>query len=142
MRCYKGAVAARATATFVFVPTDARETTRSSECGYCGSSAANSDDHIPPETIYASPLPFPRPSVRACPSCHNRQTTLDDEYFGDTILNYHRVSDLPQARAELAAMFRGIAKPKKRKYLSGDGAAPKTESRPDSYIGLNLTALR
>lgn len=73
-------------------------------------------DHIPPQTMYARPLPHPRPNVPACRRCHNVQTGRDDVHFRDTVLNYFRVTGLPQAQQQLTAMLRRLEDPKQQNY--------------------------
>jgi len=85
------------------------------ECAYCGLPTADTDDHIPPKSIYQKPGPSHAPSVKACASC-NHGASQDDEYFRDTVLMYYRVADLPQAQQQFEAMFRAVRNPNKRKY--------------------------
>ncbi len=99
-------------------------------------------DHIPPETIYARPLPHPRPSVPACRRCHNVQTSRDDQHFRDTVLNYFRVTGLPQAQQQLAAMLSGLKDPQQQKYRAAmTRRLGKAELRTPSglYLGRRTT---
>jgi hypothetical protein len=85
------------------------------ECAYCGSASADTDDHVPPKSIYSAPLPPDVPTVKACASC-NAGASNDDEYFRDVVVKYHRVADLPQAQQQVDAMIRAAGKPAKRRY--------------------------
>jgi hypothetical protein len=89
--------------------------TASYECAYCGSTAGDTDDHVPPKSIYSAPLPSDPPTVKACAPC-NAGASQDDEYFRDVVVKYHRVADLPQAQEQVEAMIRAAGKPAKRRY--------------------------
>lgn len=88
------------------------------ECAYCGEMAITTMDHIPPKNIYCEPRPpnDKLPQVDACNKCHNKKTSLDDEYFRDIVIKSHLVSDRPQVQPLLEKMFRGLSYPKKKKY--------------------------
>ena len=88
---------------------------RKYECTYCGQVKEVTDDHIPPKSIYKDPMPSCLPTVKSCAEC-NQGSSEDDEYFRDTVLKYHAVSGKPQAKKQLAAMYRAATIPQKRKY--------------------------
>jgi len=85
------------------------------ECTYCGAPDANTDDHIPPRSIYATPGPALPPNVKSCVTCNNG-ASADDEYFRDVVVKYHRVADLPQAQQQIGAMLRAAKLPAKERY--------------------------
>ena len=104
------------------------------ECAYCGRVAPASDDHVPPASIYSSPPPANAPTVKACVAC-NTGASLDDEYFRDCILKYHRVYERPAAKSQVSAMLRAAAKPQKRKYID---ATPEPLHEFETPGGLRL----
>ncbi|MCE5250268.1 hypothetical protein LLG96_08615 [bacterium] len=85
------------------------------ECAYCGQFKAATDDHVPPKSIFKDPKPLELPTVKSCAQC-NQGASDDDEYFRDTVVKYYAVADKPQAKDQLAAMYRAATKSKKRKY--------------------------
>lgn len=86
-------------------------------CVYCGAAGARSKDHIPPRGIYSTDNPPPgAPWVRACGTC-NGGFSKDDEYFRDTVLKHHVVSDLPAAQSQIDRMLRAMGNPKKLGYV-------------------------
>lgn len=86
------------------------------ECAYCGQLGASTKDHVPAKCLYLRPLPRDLPTVRACTSC-NAGASDDDEYFRDTVLKWHRVSDKPQVQPLVGKMLRAISLPQKRAYV-------------------------
>jgi hypothetical protein len=88
------------------------------ECAYCGIPGADTDDHIPPRSIYAQPTPASRPLVKSCLTCNNGASD-DDEYFRDVVVRHSHISTLPQAQRQLWAMFRAAGKPAKVTYARG-----------------------
>lgn len=93
------------------------------ECAYCGRLADCTEDHIPPRGIYNVPPPAAPPWVWACDRCHGATESLDDEYFRDTVVKHHLVSDLPKAQHAINKMFRGLAHPQKAGYAQASYAA-------------------
>src|ERR1043166_1313748 len=51
------------------------------QCAYCGAVENLDKDHVPPKGIFPKPRPSNLITVPACPKCHSRQTSKDDEYF-------------------------------------------------------------
>ncbi len=74
------------------------------ECAYCGSPDAKTDDHIPAKSIYKPGVNAP-PRVKACDACNNGASD-GDEYLRDILLRHYLVADLPGAERQVAAMFR------------------------------------
>jgi hypothetical protein len=84
------------------------------QCAYCGQPASG-EDHIPPQSLLRGVPRGKRPHVPACSAC-NTGASNDDEYFRDTVLKYHRVSDKPEAQSGIEAMVRGVRNARKRWY--------------------------
>jgi hypothetical protein len=85
------------------------------ECAYCGAQTATTDDHIPAKGLFAKGTKTSLVTVKACAAC-NQGASADDEYFRDTVLKHHRISELPQAQAQIRAMLRSAAHPRKSRY--------------------------
>lgn len=106
------------------------------ECAYCGALEAHTKDHVPAKCLYLHPLPNDLPTVRACRSC-NSGASQDDEYFRDTVLQWHRVTDKPQVQPLVAKMLRGIALPQKSAYAAMTLSAL-TEMEVTTAAGISL----
>lgn len=106
------------------------------ECAYCGALGADTKDHVPAKCLYLRPLPNDPPTVRACASC-NTGASDDDEYFRDTVLQWHRVADKPQVQPLVSKMLRGMALPQKRAYASMTLSAM-TEMEVTTAAGISL----
>jgi hypothetical protein len=78
---------------------------------------ADTDDHIPPRALFAKRTGSRLVTVKSCRRC-NEGVSDDDEYFRDTVLKYHRVSELPRAESQVAAMLRAAANPRKARYTA------------------------
>lgn len=76
---------------------------------------AETDDHIPPQSVLLEVPRRDRPFVRSCNACNNGASD-DDEYFRDTVAKYHRVADKPAVAPLIEKMVRAMANPKKRGY--------------------------
>jgi hypothetical protein len=100
------------------------------ECAYCGSPAAATDDHIPARNIYAEPRPANPPKVKSCLACNNGASD-DDEYFRDVVVRHRHISALPQAQRRLSAMFRAAGIPAKTTYARGI---------LDSFVNVEVTS--
>jgi hypothetical protein len=85
------------------------------ECAYCAAQTATTDDHIPAKAFFAKGSRPALVTVKACSAC-NQGASADDEYFRDTVVKHHRVAELPQAQAQVAAMLRAAAHPRKQGY--------------------------
>jgi hypothetical protein len=105
-------------------------------CAYCGERLGDTDDHVPPKTIFPKPNAPHLLRVPACSICHGG-TSDDDEYFRDTLVKHHRVADAPQAQAQVEKMLRAAANPKKTKYL-GKTVASLTEVWVRTPAGIDL----
>lgn len=88
---------------------------RVGECGYCGELKPLTQEHVPPKSFYGDVKPPNLPTIRACNDCNNGSSD-DDEYFRDTMVKYHLVSDKPAAAGMRARFMRSVQKPEKRNY--------------------------
>lgn len=102
--------------------------TRAYECAYCGTPTATTTDHIPAKGLFAKEAKVNLLTVKACAAC-NLGASADDQYFRDTVLKHHRVSELPQAQSQIRAMLRSAAHPRKRGY---------TESTLGSFVDVEV----
>lgn len=83
-------------------------------CAHCGG-LAETDDHIPPQSLLLSVPRGDRPSVPSCRPCNNGASD-DDEYFRDTVAKYHRVAEKAAVAPMIDKMVRAMGNPKKRGY--------------------------
>jgi 5-methylcytosine-specific restriction endonuclease McrA len=67
-------------------------------CAYCGSPDDLNKDHVPPKNLFPKPRPNNLIKVPACPICHSRQTSKDDQYFCLKILMREGVQSNPAAK--------------------------------------------
>lgn len=105
------------------------------ECAYCGAIAPATDDHVPPRSFFRGLAQLQLRSVKACEPC-NRGASLDDEYFRDTVLKYHRVSDQSQAQSAVESMMRAMALPAKRQYAAATMSSLRSVEVVDPVSGL------
>jgi hypothetical protein len=84
-------------------------------CAYCGARNSTSDDHIPPESLFADPKPSNLITVPSCERCH-RGTYLDDEYFKTIITLRDEVGEHPDVKKILPSTIRGLKGVAKWKY--------------------------
>jgi hypothetical protein len=93
----------------------ARKRRKVANCAYCGESRLTTLDHVPPQAIYTPRVPKEAPVAPICDAC-NAGTSVDDEYFRDSVLKYHRVADRPIVAPLLERMHRAAQLPAKRAY--------------------------
>ena len=106
------------------------------ECAYCGQLTGTTKDHIPPRSIFLRPLPKNLPTVRACRAC-NAGASDEDEYFRDTVLKWHRVTDKPIVQPLVDSMLRAASMPEKRAYAA-QTLASMSESEVTTASGILL----
>ena len=88
---------------------------KTGECVYCGRYLPLTNDHIPPQALWGKPRPSDLVVVPSCKRC-NGGASKDDEYFKTMIVLKDRAGSHPEAVAIRDSVFRGLAKPKKKKF--------------------------
>lgn len=85
------------------------------ECVYCGKVAPITDDHIPPQNLFAKPRPSNLIKVPSCKECHseNKQVSQDDEYFRLMLTLREDTADHPDVEQLLPIVYRSLARPDK-----------------------------
>jgi hypothetical protein len=83
-------------------------------CVYCGS-AAKSDDHIPPKTIFPKPRPSNLVTVRSCKAC-NEGDSKDDEYFRNVLVFREDSGSTSSGEALWESVRRSLHRPQARKF--------------------------
>jgi len=68
-------------------------------------------DELPPQCLFAAGVPKGIIEVPACHSCHDRQTSRDDEHFKFKLAIHIDADRNPAARALWPSLIRSVAKP-------------------------------
>jgi hypothetical protein len=76
------------------------------ECIYCGSSDADSRDHVPPRALFPSPRPA-LITVPCCSSCNN-SFSKDDTYFRDMLCFRQELAENEAVKQLLPLVIRSI----------------------------------
>lgn len=80
-------------------------------CIYCGSKEQLTRDHIPPKTLFLTPLPSDLITVPCCEKC-NSSFSKDDEYFRNMLVSCEPVCSDSNAQAINQKFLRSIRRPK------------------------------
>ncbi len=83
---------------------------RNQECIYCGKVGPVTDDHIPPQCLFAGDGRTKLIKVPACLKC-NSQASKDDEYFRLVLTLREDVKTHPDVKAILPVVMRSLRKP-------------------------------
>lgn len=84
-------------------------------CVYCGKDA-ETEDHIPPQSLFDSIPPSQLISVPSCFKCNNK-ASIDDEYFRTVHGILETTFENPEVQKILPSVHRGLFHPKKKKFL-------------------------
>lgn len=87
------------------------------ECVYCGHVGPLTIDHVPPQSFCGKPRPSDLVKVPSCKTC-NEGASMDDEYFKTMMVFKERAGDHPEALLIRDSVFRGLAKPQKKRFTS------------------------
>ena len=82
-------------------------------CAYCGTSAPETNDHIPPKNLFPKPLPEDLLTVPCCERCRRGWST-DDEYFRLALLSSSNLADVPTVQPVIDSIFRSLRRPQAR----------------------------
>ena len=78
------------------------------ECAYCeDGDGSETDDHVPPKTIFPKPRPNDLITVPSCAEC-NTGDSKDDEYFRLTMASRGEANDNESAKKVIASAIRGL----------------------------------
>lgn len=107
-------------------------------CVYCGAAGSVTADHVPPKNLFPPPRPSDLVTVPACRRCHSKTTSLDDEYFRNTISMRHDVADHPAVQMIMPSIWRGLERPQAiglAKSLVSSISMTEIFSRGGIYLG-------
>lgn len=110
---------------------------RNRECIYCGKVGPVTDDHIPPECLFAEDDRWNLIKVPSCVKC-NREASKDDEYFRLLTLR-EDVYDHPDVQAVLPVLMRSLRKPEAIRFRLNINR-DLTRLQPRTSAGLVLPA--
>jgi hypothetical protein len=79
---------------------------------YCGKVGPITDDHVPPESLFAKPRPSNLVKVPSCRLC-NSGASMDDEYFKLNLTLRADVVNHPDIKQTLPTVLRSLTKPRK-----------------------------
>ena len=79
------------------------------QCTYC-TSAATTDDHIPPRCLFPTPPPRDLITVPSCQSCNNG-SSQDDEYFRSRLVSRADVAEDVSAQEAVSRLLRSFRRP-------------------------------
>lgn len=82
-------------------------------CAYCGATAPETDDHIPPKNLFSAPRPSDLLTVPCCKDCQ-RGWSKDDEYFRLAIMSSSNLAEVPALQPVIDTIFRSLVRPKAR----------------------------
>jgi hypothetical protein len=110
---------------------------RNRECVYCGKVGPITDDHIPPECLFAEDDRQNLIKVPSCLKC-NREASKDDEYFRLLTLR-EDVNHHPDVQAIPPILMRSLKKPEAMRFRS-NVYRELTRVQPRTPAGLVLPA--
>jgi hypothetical protein len=84
---------------------------RKGVCVFCGHDGDVTDDHVPPQCLFGSPLPDNLVEVPGCKSC-NQGSHMDDEYLKTVLAMRDDLHDHPIVEKILPSVTRGLLRPK------------------------------
>lgn len=92
-----------------------RKPHKTGECAYCGRITPITDDHVPPQNLFAKPRPSNLIKVPSCKECHseNKQVSQDDEYFRLMLTLREDIANHPDVEQILPVVLRSLARPDK-----------------------------
>jgi hypothetical protein len=79
------------------------------QCIYCGRQGPTTSDHVPPKTLFPSPLPKNLITVPACREC-NSAFSKDDEFFRLVLVIDEKTKGNPAREALVPAVKRSLAR--------------------------------
>lgn len=92
-----------------------RKSRKIGECIYCGRVKPITEDHVPPQSLFAKPRPGNLIKVPTCQECHseNKQVSQDDEYFRLMLTLREDTASHPDVKQILPTVLRSLARPDK-----------------------------
>ncbi len=87
----------------------AKKQGKRNKCTYCPADATTRD-HVPPQCLFAKPLPSDLITVPCCQVC-NQRASKDDEYFRTTLAMRDDLFDLPEVNSLAESALRSFARP-------------------------------
>ncbi len=117
---------------------------KTGQCVYCGKIAPITDDHVPPQNLFAKPRPNNLIKVPSCKECHgeNKQVSQDDEYFRLMLTLREDTYNHPDVGQILPTVFRSLRKPEKvgfTKSLQNSMREVNVRSPSGLYLGVKAS---
>jgi hypothetical protein len=106
-------------------------------CIYCLRSDADTVDHVPPKILLPKPFPKDLITVPSCRAC-NKSFEKDDEYFRAALTARVEVDGIPEGKAVLDRMLRGLSRPEAaglRTMIVSSATMRKVFSPEGIYLG-------